>query len=50
MTHIIDKNLPSPRPTSKTGTIRAWIADTIGVISLFGTGYGLMLIGYGFGG
>lgn len=29
--------------------IRDWLADLIGVICIFGTGYGLLLIGYGFG-
>ena len=30
-------------------TIKEIIADVMGVIALFGTGYGLMLIGYGMG-
>lgn len=29
--------------------IRDFIGDLIGVIAIFGTGYGLMLIGYGMG-
>lgn len=30
--------------------IRDIIGDLFGIIAIFGTGYGLLLIGYGFGG
>lgn len=29
--------------------MRDWIADAIGVICLFGAGYGLLMLGYGVG-
>lgn len=29
--------------------IRDWLADLIGVICIFGTAYGLLLIGHGLG-
>ena len=29
--------------------IRDWLGDFIAMVCIFGTGYGLLLIGYGFG-